>query len=446
MHGRASGPADEGRDAGGELPGLAYRGYVLLLLMLIAAVAAVDRQILFVLVEPIRHEFGLNDKQIGALTGIAFALTYVVVSIPVARLSDRAPRKIVIGVAVSIWSVMTALTGFAQSFFQLFITRVGVGFGEAGAAAPSQALIGDMFPPRQRATAMSLYLMGAPLGMAVGLGMGGWVAQHYGWRWALVAAGVPGIILGPLMLFTVRNITKGAADGITRTFTPPGIGETLRMVARIRTLPFLFGGATLQSLLASGLVGWMPAFLQRTHGLSPVTIGASLGAAMGAGSLIGHLLGGPLSDWLIRRDLRWPLWLGAGIVLVSGLLSLLAFAGPASIFFPAIALQILVSGLFTSPLLSLVVSLPPVWARATTVAVMYTVLQLVGLGIGPTAVGALSDALRPAYGEGSLQMAMLLSLLLAFPAALLLLLAARHYRADHAAAAERLAGESAPHN
>ncbi|MFT3968401.1 MAG: MFS transporter [Sphingobium sp.] len=425
------------------LPGLPYRGYVLLLLILIAAVAAVDRQILFVLVEPIRHEFGLSDKQIGALTGIAFALTYVIVSIPVARLSDRAPRKYVIGAAVTIWSVMTALTGLAQNFVQLFVARVGVGFGEAGAAAPSQALIGDMFPPRQRATAMSLYLMGAPLGMAAGLGMGGWVLQHHGWRWALVAAGVPGLLLGPLVLLTVRNITKGAADGITRRFTPPGIGQTLRILARIRTLPFLFGGATLQGLLASGLVGWMPAFLQRTHGLNPVTIGASLGAAMGAGSLIGHLLGGPLSDWLIRRDLRWPLWLGSGIVIVSGLFSLLAFAGPVSLFFPAIAIQILVSGLFSSPLISLVVSLPPVWARATTVAVMYTLLQLIGLGLGPTAVGALSDALRPAYGEGSLRVAILLSLLLAFPAALLFLAASRYYRADHEAAARRLADEAA---
>lgn len=421
------------------LPSLAYRGYVLLLLIFVAAVAAIDRQILFILVEPIRHEFSLSDKQIGALTGMAFALTFVIASIPIARLADRSSRKVVIGVAVSVWSVMTALSGLAQSFIQLFLARVGVGFGEAGAAAPAQALISDMFPPRQRATAMSLYLMGAPIGIAAGLGLGGWALEHYGWRFVLVCAGVPGILLGPLILLTVRNITKGLADGITKTFAQPSLLVTMKALVKIRTLPFLVAGATLQTLLASGLVGWIPAFLQRSHGLSPMVIGGALGAAMGTGSLIGHLVGGPFSDYLSRRDMRWPLWFGACVALVAGGLSLIAFAGPVGIFFPVIGLQIFVSGLFSSPLLSLVVSLPPVWARATMAAAMFMVMQAVGMGVGPAVVGAISDALRPEYGEGSLRIAMMLSLLMAFPAALMFWLASRYYVADHAAAASRLA-------
>ncbi|MET0241081.1 MAG: MFS transporter, partial [Sphingobium sp.] len=319
-----------------QLPSLAYRGYVLFILMLVGACAAIDRQILFVLVEPIRHEFGLSDKQIGLLTGIAFALTYVVVSIPMARLSDRSSRKLIIGAAIGFWSLMTALSGSVQSFVQLFLLRVGVGFGEAGAAAPSQALISDMFPPRQRATAMSLYLMGAPIGMALGLGAGGWALTHYGWRWALVLAGLPGLILCPLILLTVRNITKGLADGITRQFAQPDVLTTLKTLLRIRTLPFLLAGTTLQTVLVSGLVGWMPAFLERSHGLSPLVIGASLGGAMGTGSLIGHLLGGPLSDYLARRDARWPIWMAVVIVPVTATLALCAFIAPAQWFFPLI--------------------------------------------------------------------------------------------------------------
>ncbi len=421
------------------LPSLAYRGYVLVLLILVAAVAAIDRQILFILVEPIRHEFSLNDKQIGALTGMAFALTFVVASIPIARLADRSSRKLVIGVAVSVWSIMTAVSGLAQSFVQLFLARVGVGLGEAGAAAPAQALISDMFPPRQRATAMSLYLMGAPIGVAAGLGLGGWALEHHGWRFVLMCAGVPGIILGPLILLTVRNITKGLADGITKAFAQPSLLVTMRVLGKIRTLPFLVGAATIQTLLASGLVGWIPAFLQRSHGLSPMVIGGALGAAMGTGSLVGHLVGGPLSDVLSRRDVRWPLWFGALIALAAGILSLIAFAGPVGIFFPVIGLQVFVSGMMSSPLLSLVVSLPPVWARATMAAAMFMVMQAVGMGVGPAVVGAISDALRPEYGEESLRIAMILSLLMAFPAALLFWLASRHYADDHAAAAKLLA-------
>ncbi|MCE7795823.1 MFS transporter [Sphingobium sufflavum] len=196
-----------------------------------------------------------------------------------------------------------------------------------------------MFPPRQRASAMSLYLMGAPIGVAAGLGLGGWTLEEHGWRFVLMCAGVPGIILGPLILLTVRNIAKGLADGITRSFAQPGLLVTLKMLVKIRTLPFLVAGATLQTLLASGLVGWIPAFLQRTHGLSPAVIGGALGAAMGTGSLIGHLVGGPFSDYLSRRDMRWPFWLGSCIVLTAAGLSLLAFAGPVGIFFPVIGLQ-----------------------------------------------------------------------------------------------------------
>lgn len=427
-----------------QLPSMAYRGFVLLMLLLVLATSMMDRQILYILVEPIRKEFALNDTQLGLLTGIAFAITYVLVSVPVARLSDRSSRKNIIAIAVTFWSLMTALSGFAQNFVQLFLARIGVGVGEAGASAPSQALISDMFPLRQRGTAMSIYLLGAPIGTGVGLAFGGWALDQYGWRWALILVGLPGLVLGPLVFLTIRNVGKGLADGIRRTIPQPDIGVTLRTLARIRTLPFLMAGAGIQTLLATGLSGWIPAFLQRSHGMDSTRIGGMLGVALGTGSILGHLMGGPVSDYLGRRDIRWHLWLAAIVVGVSCIFSLVAFTGPVEIFFVAIGLQILVSGLFAAPFLTILTSLPPVWARATTAACAFFVINLIGMGIGPSWVGWMSDMLRPHYGEESLRVAMLLALLMAIPAALMFYLASRYYKDDYEAAGTRLKEEVAP--
>lgn len=420
------------------LPSLGYRSYVLAVLTLCAATSTLDRQILTMLVEPIRKELGLSDAQIGMLTGIAFALIYVVSCIPLARLADRTSRRAVIAASVTFWSVMTVACGLAQSFWQLFLARMGVGFGESGNSAPTHAVIADIFPQRQRGTVMSLYLLGAPIGMGAGLMFGGWALHEYGWRWAFILAGVPGMILGPLVWLTVRDIRKGMADGVTEVVDQPSLAETLRTLWAIRTLPLLMAGSTFSALVGMGMAGWFPAFLSRSHGLSNIEIGTKLGFAMALGSVIGHLCGGPLADWLGRRDMRAQVWLPIFTSLGSSALAAAAFMVPPDFVFPLIGLQVMVSGLFAAPMIAITTTLAPVYARATAAACLTFAINLIGLGIGPAVVGTISDILRPAYGEESLRMAMLLTLLIAPLAAYLFYLASRHYREDLATAHARL--------
>ncbi|RJF91216.1 spinster family MFS transporter [Sphingomonas cavernae] len=426
------------------LPAFPYRAYVLFVSVLVGACSTLDRQILTMLVEPIRKEFQLSDQQVGLLTGLAFALVYVLAAIPAARLADRWSRRGVVALAVSAWSFMTVVCGFAQSFVQLFLARVGVGLGEAGGSAPIQALISDYFPQKQRGTALSIYLLGSPIGMGVGLAFGGWALAEYGWRWAFILAGIPGLIIGPLVYFTIREVRAGLADGVKQTFAQPPFGETIRTLWRIRTLPLMMLAATVQALIGMGMHAWIPAFIERSHGLGSVEIGAKLGAFVATGSILGHICGGPLADILGRRDIRWHLWTPVIAGLLAVCAAALAFTGPVDYAFPLLGIQVFLTGLFAAPMIYICTTLAPVWARATSAACSMFIINLIGLGLGPVAIGKLSDLLRPSYGDESLRMALLCSLVVVIPAALCFLLASRTYKADFEAARIRLGEASLP--
>jgi MFS family permease len=421
-----------------ELPSFAYRSYVLFLTVLVGGISLMDRQILSILVEPIRKEFGLDDKHIGLLTGFAFAVVYVVASIPAARLADRWSRRNVVAIAIGSWSVMTALCGFAQNFWQLFLARIGVGLGEAGGSAPVQALISDLFPRRQRGTAFSIYLLGPPLGMGVGLAAGGWVLAEYGWRTTLIVAGIPGLILVPLLLFTTRDVRAGVADGVTVKQDVRPLGETMLTLWRIRTLPLLMCASTIQALIGMGMINWIPSFFSRSHGLDPIEVGTRLGGALALGSVLGHILGGPLADLLGRRDVRWHLWVPVLGSVGSASVAAFALTGSPELAFPLLGLQVMLTGLSASPMITICTTIAPIWARATSAACLMFIINLVGLGLGPVAIGWLSDVLRPVYGEESLRFALLGALVCAVPAATLFFLASRRYRHDLADAEARL--------
>lgn len=424
-----------------DLPGFAYRAYMLGLLSTIAAISLLDRQILTILVEPIRQELGLNDSQMGLLTGLAFALVYTLGCIPIARLADRTSRRAVISVCVTFWSLMTMACGLAGGFWQLFLARMGVGLGEAGNSPSSQALIADLFPAHQRGTAMSIYLLGPPVGIALGLALGGWALANFGWRGAFLIAGVPGLAIGPLVWFTFRDVRKGLADNAVPEVDPPALVPTLRTLLSIKTLPYLIAGGVLTSLIGMGLSGWLPAFLIRIHEIPEIEVGAKLGAALGIGSILGHMTGGPLADWLGRRYLRAQLFIPIITTLSSALFALAAFTGSATGVFWLLGLQTFASGLFAAPLFAIITTLAPPWARATASAFLLFAINLVALGLGPAFIGVLSDILRPEFGEESLRYAMILSLVLAAPAAFLYFMASRHYPEDFERARQRLAGE-----
>ncbi len=423
------------------LPSLPYRGYILFMTMVVGALSVFDKRILTMLITPIRQEFNLSDNQLGLLMGMAFAVVYVLACIPAARLADRWSRRNVIAIAVAAWSVMTAVCGMAQNFVQLFLARVGVGIGEAGGSAPVQALISDNFPQRQRGTAFSIYLIGSSIGIGGGTAFGAWALEVFDWRWAFIIAGLPGLIIAPLFFLTMPNSRAGLADGVAKTYEQPPLLKTLKVLVSIRTIPLMLTGATLSSLLTMGLSDWMPQLLERSHGLAPMEFGAKLGGFMALGSIIGHLAGGPIADWQSRRNPRWHLWQPAIFCIIGACLGALAYTGSAERIYPFIGLQFLLNGMFAAPMMFMLTTLAPVWARATSAALALFMINLVGLGLGPWLIGMLSDLYRPSYGEESLRMAMLSALMLAIPVAILFLLASRHYRGDLEAARQRLAAE-----
>lgn len=427
------------------LPSFPYRVYILVLLLSISAISAIDRQILDILIEPIREEFGLSDGQMGALNGLAFAGVFALSAIPLARVADRFERKTVLAICVVFWSAATALSSVARSYVQLFIARMGVGLGEAGLSPTGPALIADIFPRKQRGTVTSLYMLGPPIGIGLAYAVGGWVLQHYSWREAFLIAGIPGFILGPLAYFTIRNIRKGASDGVTRDLPQPPLGKTIKAIFGIKTLTFMVLALAMQSIITSGVQRWVPAFLQRTQDIEPAVFGAALGSAVATGNFIGHLAGGPLADLVGRRDPRYQFGIALIATIGGAIVTWFLFTtDDINLFYILAGFQAGFAGLFAAPLIMICTTLPPVWARATTAAVALMSVYLIGFGISPAIIGAVSDLMVPFYGEeDSLRMAVLWLLLLAIPACLLFLVAARYYRDDLAESARQLAEDTA---
>ncbi|QVM84653.1 spinster family MFS transporter [Novosphingobium decolorationis] len=426
-----------------ELPGMAYRAYVLALLTLISALSAVDRQILDILVEPIRADFGLSDGQLGALNGIAYAGVYALAVIPLARLADRYPRKIVIAAGIVIWSLATTASSLARNFTHLFVARMGVGLGEGGLSSPGPALLSDLFPRHQRGTVTSIYMTGPAIGMGLAYAIGGYVVAAYGWRAAFLVAGLPGLVLAALFYLTVRNVPKGLADGLRADPPQPGLGRTLKAIAALRTILWMIVALACLALMVNGLLRWIPAYLTRTQGLAPVEFGAWLGAAVGTGSFVGHLVGGPLADWVGRRDPRRQMGIGIAASLGAALTIVVLFNAPSmGVFYGLAGFLSFTGGIFAAPLIMVCTTLPPVWARATTAAMTLMAVYLVGYGFGPALLGVLSDALAPSFGEDALRIALLSSTVLALPATFSFAMAARHYRADLAQSERQLARDA----
>jgi len=417
--------------------GTATRYYVLFVLMLVGASNYLDRQVLTILLEPIRHEMSLNDTQIGFITGIAFTLLYVTLGIPAARLADRWSSRKVIAVSVSIWSVMTISCGLAQNFVQLFLARMGVGVGEAGGSPASQALVGDLFRREYRATAMSFLSISSSLGMALGLLWGGLALGKIGWRGAFMLAGLPGLILGPLVLFTIPHATRGQADGIHETLPQPPFLATVRLLWSIRSFRYMVLALAFQSFLILGLSTWTPSFLARSHGLSASTIGKGLAIVFGTANVAGTLIGGRLIDVLGRRDLRWHFWVPTVTIALTGAFATAFFCAPPRYVFLLLGAQQLFGYMFAGSALAITQSLAPVAVRATASACLWFVIFLVATGLGPQAIGFASDLLRPAFGEESLRVALLGATSLVLPAVFFFYRASLTYSSDLAAADAR---------
>lgn len=413
---------------GGAKPG--YRHYVLAVLLAGYVLNAFDRSILNLLLEPIRQEFGLSDTQLGLLSGVAFALFYSTVAIPVAALADRWSRRNVLALSVLLWTVMTALCGVAGSFGALLLARIGVGIGEAGCNPPSHSLLADYFPPKQRATALGVYALGAPLGaMLTGLA-GGWGSEHLGWRGTMLLAGAPGLLLVPLLFLTVSEPARPATRPRAHD-SAPGLRDALSSMWSLPTFRNLCLASALHSFAMYASSSFNPAYLTRSHGWTGGEIGQLI-AMTGFAGIAGTLLGGIVTDRLGARgdEPRWQLWIPGMATFLVVPVQLVVYLGSGATMVAAVLLSSLLSLVFFGPSYATAQALAEPRMRAMAAAMLLFSKALIGMGLGPLVVGMLSDRLAPLAGEDSLRYSLLLAPLFNLWAGMHFLLAARHLRQD----------------
>ena len=387
----------------------AVRNYALGVLVVVYTFNFIDRQILSILLEPIKQDLGLSDSALGMLTGFAFALFYATLGIPIARFADRSNRRNLIAWALAIWSAMTAVSGLAQNFWHLLLARIGVGVGEAGCSPPAHSMLADYFPTENRATALGIYSLGIPFGILFGFIAGGWLNEFFGWRVAFFIVGVPGLLLAILVRFTLREPPRGMAEGRVADEEQPTIMETFRFLWSKRSFRHMAVGGGLTAFVGYGVITWVPSFLIRSYGMSTGDVGTYLGLILGIPGGIGIALGGYLADRYGARDTRWYLWIVSVALIASTplffgvYLSNTAFA---SLMF--LILPILLGNFYQATTFSQTQGLVSLRMRSVAAAVLLFILNMIGLGAGPQAVGILSDILQPSYGDESLRYALLM--------------------------------------
>jgi predicted MFS family arabinose efflux permease len=401
------------------------------MLTLVYAFNFVDRQILVILQEPIKLEMGLSDAQLGLLSGFSFALVYITAGIPIAYWADRSNRRNIIAAALTIWSGMTALSGLAQNYTHLLLARIGVGIGEAGGSPPAHSMISDYYPPHKRGTALAIYSTGVHVGVLMGFIIGGLVSQAYGWRVAFMAVGIPGVLFAIVFVLTVKEPQRGRWESDAEAAYKPTMRETIKVLSSFGSFWLLAGGCGLAAFVGYGSGNFAPSFLMRNHGFSVGEVGIVLAAFGGGGGLIGTFLGGFLADRLGVKDKRWYLWLPAmasALAVPFGFPYLLLENTVVAIGF--MFLTTIMINTYLGPCLAISHALVPPSMRALTSAVLFLVLNLIGLGLGPLTVGLLSDFYAGYFGDNSLRYAMLTVGLLGAPAILLFYMAAKRLPAD----------------
>ena len=368
----------------------------------------IDRQIVNILAEPIRLELGLSDTQIGLMTGLAFALFYTILGLPIARFSDRPTthRPKLIAAALATWSAMTALCGMAQNFVQLLLARIGVGIGEAGCTPPAHSLIADMVEPKKRSSALAFYALGIPVGTLLGMMIGGLLADFVGWRRAFFIVGVPGVLLAIVVAWVLkeprRHLTQAQAASNAQQTMP--LGQAVRSVMGSKAFVLLLVAGSAAAFLAYGKTTWTTIFFQRTHGLTPGEVGFWFGVVNGAAGIAGTFLGGWLADRYGAENRRHVLTAPAVGMALAGPLAFLAYRADNWLFaLTLLFLPTLFNSLYYGPTYSAAQGLVPLRARAIAAAVLLFFQNLIGLGLGPLFFGMLSDWLRPEFGEESVR-------------------------------------------
>jgi len=389
-------------------PSMFRRHYALIILTLAYTSSHIDRGIVNIVMQPIKNEFHVSDTLLGLMSGLAFALFYATLGVPIAMWADRGNRRNIITWAVTIWSGMTAACGLAGNFAHLMLARIGVGIGEAGSSPPSHSMIADLYPKESRSSAMAFYSVGVYAGAMIGLVAGGYIVQHYGWRMTFYVVGLPGLVIALLVRFTIPEPVRGHADGIAHDAAlKSNLLHVIVHLWKTKSARHITIGLTLVSFVGYGGLIFGPSFFQRSLGMSPEKVGLIFGLIAGFVGGLGALIGGYLADRLSRRDMRWNAW----VIAVAKLLGMPLFivfysSSNLDLMIPIYVASTVLGAFYLGPSFAMIQSLTPLHMRALASAVMLFVLNFIALGFGPLTVGLVSDLLKPYFGEESLRWAL----------------------------------------
>ena len=401
-------------------------GAILALLLLAYIFNFLDRQILGILAQPIKADLNLSDTQFGAIGGLAFALLYSLLGVPLAYLADRTSRSAVIAGSLAVWSGFTALCGIATGYWQLFLFRLGVGVGEAGGVAPSYALIADYFPPERRARALGIYSLGIPIGLAGGTLIGAYLASWINWRAAFLVMGVAGVLLAPIVKYFVRDLPRRAPVGDAAP-----LAQVFPLIARKPTFWLMAFAASFSSLCGYGLALWTPSVLIRSFHLELIATGNFLASLLLIGGCTGVFMGGWLADRLGAMDKSWYAKLPAIAWLITAPTFAIGLMVPSLwVAWPLLLIPNALNILWLGPVTTAVQHLVPQRMRATASASFLFINNLIGLGVGPLLIGRISDGLKSSYGAESLRYAAVGCTAFYLLAALLMFFAAKRLRTD----------------
>ncbi|HEX8623093.1 MAG TPA: MFS transporter [Allosphingosinicella sp.] len=413
----------------------------------------VDRQIIGILAVPIKAELQLSDTQLSLMGGIAFALFYSGLAIPIAWLADRRSRVNIIAVSVGLWSLFTAACGFAQNFWHLFLARMGVGIGEAGGVAPSYALVSDYFPREKRARALAFFSLGIPIGSALGVFFGGWIASHLDWRSAFVIVGLAGIPAALLVKVGIREPVRGgfdSAEGLASEPAPP-FPAVVATLARTPSFWLLSFGAASGSILGYGLIFWLPSFFSRsfdfagmdpilralpgwfTGGADPKLVRVSIfyGSIVLVGGVAGTWLGGWLADRTGgERPASYALIPAVCFLVAAPAFALGLFAPSLTVGWLLFTLGQMLALAWLGPVIAAVQHIVPPNMRATASASFLFINNLIGIGFGIFFLGFMSDRMTAAHGVDALQYSILYGLGFYLLSAALYFLAAARLKRD----------------
>ena len=411
-----------------------YVYYAIAVVFLVSVINVVDRYILSVLAPGIQQDLELSDTQMGLLLGPSFSVVHFLAVLPAAWLADRYARRTIIAMGLVVWSAMTALGAGAGNFAQLFLTRMGVGVGEAAGSPPSVGLLSDTAPPSLRTRAISAITVGALVGVASGMIIGGYLGAQHGWRVALLAVGLPGLGLGLLVRFTLREPPRQTGPSVSPQ-------KAARHLFGFSSFRWAVAGASISNIAIAGRSLWEPSFLDRAYGLSGAELGGVYVMIGAAPSAFGAIVGASIADRMASRDARWLAWICAGSIALGTpfLIAFLLWPADHTVQIAGLAIPVAYGwsaigsfflGFFSAPMAALAQALSTQHMRSLAHAIWTMPFTLIGMGLGPLVVGSLSEGFQGGYGDDSLRYALVFTSVLLPIGAFGFMISARNLRAE----------------